>query len=94
MHDFSCSDPALMNYPIMKEVTRYYKETQEGVEYMCKAFEEVRNEGYSRGMQQGASEEKLSNIRSLMENTGWSAQKAMDTLNVSPADQAKYAAML
>lgn len=94
MHDFSCSDPALMNYPIMKEVTRYYKETQEGVEYMCKAFEEVRNEGYSRGMQQGASEEKLSNIRSLMENTGWSAQKAMDTLNVSPAEQAKYAAML
>jgi len=26
---------------------------EKGVEYMCKAFEEVRNEGYVLGMQQG-----------------------------------------
>ena len=53
MHDFSCSDPSQMNYPLMEEITRYYKETQEGVEYMCAAFEEVRKDGYDRGMQQG-----------------------------------------
>ena len=53
MHDFSCWDPDDMNYPLMEEATRYYKETEEGVEYMCKAFEEVRNEGFNRGMQQG-----------------------------------------
>ena len=29
----------------MKETTRYYKETPEGVEIMCKAFEETRREG-------------------------------------------------
>ena len=41
MHDFSCWDPAEMNYELLKNATRYYKETQEGVEYMCKAFEEL-----------------------------------------------------
>ena len=33
-----------MNFDLMKQATRYYKETQEGVEYMCRAFEETRNE--------------------------------------------------
>ena len=29
MHDFSCSDPSRMNFSLMEETTRYYKETQE-----------------------------------------------------------------
>ena len=69
---------------------------------MCKAFEEVRNESFSRGMQegmqqgmqQGAEVEKLSNIKSLMDTTNWAAPQAMDALKIPKADQAKYAAML
>jgi hypothetical protein len=33
-----------MYYDEMKGITRYFKETPEGVEYMCKAFEETRNQ--------------------------------------------------
>ena len=45
MHDFCCWDPDDMNYDLMKETARFYKETPEGVEIMCKAFEETRREG-------------------------------------------------
>lgn len=31
MHDFSCSDPNLMNFPLLEEMTRYYKETRGGI---------------------------------------------------------------
>ena len=44
MHDFGCSDPEDMNYELMKETTRYYKENPEGVKIVCMAFEESRNE--------------------------------------------------
>ena len=48
MHDFSCWDPDDMNYDLLKETTRYYKENPKGVEIMCRAFEETRNEGAMR----------------------------------------------
>ena len=44
MHDFSCWDPDDMNFELLKSAARYYKENPEGVEIMCKAFEETRNE--------------------------------------------------
>lgn len=45
MHDFCCWDPDDMTFDLMKETARYYKENPEGVEIMCKAFEETRREG-------------------------------------------------
>ena len=53
-------------------------------------FEEVRAESRAEGRQ----EEKINNLKAMMENTGWSAEKAMDTLNIPKQEQAKYAAML
>ena len=44
MHDFSCSNPDDMINSDMAEVARYYKENEEGVEAMCKAMEDMRNE--------------------------------------------------
>ena len=94
MHDFSCSDPSRMNFPLMEETTRYYKETQEGVEYMCKAFEEVRNEGYARGMQQGMQQNAINNIRTLMETMNWNPLQAMNALKIPEDEQQKYVQLL
>ena len=94
MHDFSCWDPAEMNYELLKDATKYYKETQEGVEYMCKAFEEVRAEGRVEGRVEGRQEKELSNVRTLMETMSLTAQQAMDALRVPAEEQAKYAKML
>ena len=48
MHDFRCCDAKDMYFKEMKEITHHFKETEEGVEYMCRAFEETRMEGEMR----------------------------------------------
>ena len=48
MHDFRCSDPNDMLDDKMAAKTRYFKETEEGVEYMCKAIEDMRNDNSVR----------------------------------------------
>ncbi len=48
MHDFCCCDPDDMEHPLMRETTKYYKENPKGVEIMCRAFEEVRDESARR----------------------------------------------
>ena len=40
MHDFRCTNADDMNFELMAQATRYYKNTPEGVSYMCKVMEE------------------------------------------------------
>ena len=57
---------------------------------MCKAMEDMRNEALERGR-----EEKLvENIRSLMQTLKFSAQQAMDALQVPLDKQNSYIAKL
>ena len=44
MHDFTCTDPDDMNYPLLAQRVRYFKEDTKGVTTMCKAMEEMRAE--------------------------------------------------
>lgn len=44
IHDFRCSKAEDMLLPPLADRTRYFKETPEGVEYMCKAMEDRINE--------------------------------------------------
>ena len=44
MYDFSCTDAKDMNYKILADRVRYFKEDAKGVETMCKSMEEMRNE--------------------------------------------------
>jgi len=44
MHDFRCSDADDMKLKLLADRTRYFKETKEGVSYMCKINEKMRNE--------------------------------------------------
>lgn len=41
MHDFSCTDADDMNYGKLSDRVRYFKETEEGVEAMSRAMEEL-----------------------------------------------------
>lgn len=45
MHDFRCWNPDDMNYELMKNTAKYYKEDPKGVAIMCEAFEETRKAG-------------------------------------------------
>lgn len=79
-----------MNFDLMREATKYYKENPEGVEFMCRAFEETRNEGILKGREQAYIE----NIKSMMETLKLTAEQAMDALKIPVSEQPKYAAKL
>ena len=50
MHDFSCTQPENMNYKILADRARFFKESKEGVAIICKAMEDMRNQTLKEGM--------------------------------------------
>ena len=86
MHDFMCSDPDEMYTDLMAERTRYLKSDPKGVEMMCKAMEEMREDVEQRTM--------VTAIKNVMETLKFTAQQAMDALKIPAADQPKYLAKL
>ena len=66
--------------------TRYFKEDPEGVRYMCKAMEDMRNETKDNTI--------IENIRNLMDTVKWTAQQAMDALKIPVDEQSKYLSKL
>ena len=48
MHDFSCTKAAEMHFPELAVKARYFKETEEGRQSMCKVLEDMREETAER----------------------------------------------
>ena len=98
MHDFSCWDPDEMNYDLMRDASKYFKEDPKGVAFMCRTFEEIRNEGIAQGIaqgiEQGIEQNRLNSISSLMNTMKLSAHEAMNALMIPPEDQADLLAKL
>ena len=57
---------------------------------MCKAMEELREESFQRGINQG----RLDSIKNVMRTLKYTAQQAMDLLGIPVAEQPKYLAKL
>ena len=53
MHDFSCTDAADMYYGTLADRVRFFKESKEGIEIMCRAMEDMRNESLQEGIREG-----------------------------------------
>ena len=81
MHDFSCTDPQDMKYPVLADRVRYFKEDTKGVTTMCKAMEEMRDET--------ALETLLMSVRNLMKNMNLNPEQAMAALGVPEKDKKK-----
>ena len=56
MYDFACTNPRGMNYKMLADRARYFKEDEGGVAIMCKAMEDMRNESLKEGMKKGREE--------------------------------------
>ena len=54
MHDFSCIDAADMYYGTLADRVRFFKESKEGIEIMCRAMEDMRNQTLKEGMKEVA----------------------------------------
>lgn len=65
MHDFHCKNADEMYSSILADRVRSIKETQKGVDDMCKEMEKIYIEGMEKGIEQGRREEKSENARSL-----------------------------
>ena len=66
MQDFTCTNPNDMNYPVLAQRVRYFKEYTKGVATMCRAFEEVREDGKLEGKLEGARDNSLEVARSML----------------------------
>lgn len=68
------------------EITRYYKETKEGQEAMCKAMEDRIEKENIRI--------RVLDIKTIMEKLTYSAEQAMEFLNIPCSEYPKYKSML
>jgi len=50
MHDFSCTNAEDMYYRTLADRVRFFKESKEGIEIMCRAMEDMRNQTLKEGM--------------------------------------------
>lgn len=80
MHDFSCTDPNQMNYPVLAQRVRYFKEDTKGVTNMCRIMEEVREES--------AREAKIE-IAQKMLNTGKMSYEEISDFVDLPVEEIK-----
>ncbi|MDE7477767.1 MAG: Rpn family recombination-promoting nuclease/putative transposase [Lachnospiraceae bacterium] len=90
MHDFNCMNADDMNFELVAERTRYFKENPEGVSRMCKMMEDMRNETRNETTERVI----LQSIKSLMETMKLTADQAMDALKISDNDKVKYVGRL
>ena len=86
MHDFHCADADDMYSPVLADRVRELKETQEGVEDMCREMEKIYNEGRVEGEEKGRREgqiaEKKATARSLAD-MGMPMEKIAQAVRVS-----------
>ena len=82
MHDFLCSDPDDMKTKLLADKARYLKSNPEGVKLMCKAMEDLREESIQRGRLEGIDQNRIENIKTVMEKLAYTAKQAMDFLNI------------
>ncbi len=90
MHDFLCSDPDDMKTKLLADKARYLKSNPEGVKLMCKAMEDLREESIQRGRLEGIDQNRIENIKTVMEKLAYTAKQAMDFLNIPVIEQPKY----
>ena len=84
MHDFFCRNPNNMHHKILTDRARYLKEDEEGVDFMCREFEEVREMGVKMGMKMGVKIGREEQLREIVANSvakGRSLEEIADFLN-------------
>ena len=86
MHDFRSSRAEEMYHKPVAERTRQLKETEKGVEEVCRQIEERCRRERQEGRREGRQEGILSSVRILMEKMGLTMDAAMDFFNI-PADE-------
>lgn len=87
IHDFVSSNANEMLCKPLADVTRKYKESKEGMDFMCKAVEEYgkkeRAEGLAEGRAEGRAEEKIETVKNLLKQNLLPADKIAAAVSLS-----------
>ena len=81
MHDFSCSDWRDMKNKMLAEATRELKETEKGVDTMCRILEEMCSEARAEGRAEGIEMERRNTVFRMFKR-GDDYQSIIDLTNV------------
>ena len=92
IHDFSCKSSKEMLCQPMAEVTRQFKETEEGRTLMCKEIEEYGNAREKQGRQKGRQEGILDTIISLVRDGLLPVSEAVKRTSLSAEEIQRLAA--
>ena len=87
MHDFSCTDAADMYYGTLADRVRFFKESKEGIEIMCRAMEDMRNQTLKEGAINSAKRMLADGILTL-EKIAEYAGLSLDEVKKLKAEQA------
>ncbi|HIT42945.1 MAG TPA: Rpn family recombination-promoting nuclease/putative transposase [Candidatus Caccovicinus merdipullorum] len=86
MHDFHCKDAEKMNSEILARRVCELKETQEGVEFMCREMDAIYHEGEIHGEKRGrieGREEKAKEMAHSLASMGMPAEQIAEAAKVS-----------
>ena len=83
MHDLHCKDASDMNSKVLAERVRELKETQKGVEFMCREMEQIYSEGIEEGIEKGELK-KAKDTALSMALDGMKIDKIAQYLKVNP----------
>ncbi len=83
MHDFSCTDPADMNYGVLAGRVKFFKESEKGVSIMCKAMEDMRLEEREEGRKEGRKERNEEIAASLLKKGKLGLEDIADATELS-----------
>ncbi len=87
MHDFSCTNPSDMYYGTLADRVRFFKESKEGIEIMCRAMEDMRNQTLKEGAINSAKRMLADGILTL-EKIAEYAGLSLDEVKKLKAEQA------
>lgn len=98
MHDFHCKNADEMHSKILADRVRTLKETEKGVDNMCRELEKLcsdsKEEGRIEGRIEGRMEGVASSLRTIMAKLSLSADAAMNVLNIPENERTMYSDML
>ena len=83
MHDLHCKNASDMNSKVLAERVRELKETQKGVEFMCREMEQIYSEGMENGIEKGELK-KAKDTALSMALDGMKIDKIAQYLKVNP----------
>ncbi|MCR5661714.1 MAG: PD-(D/E)XK nuclease family transposase [bacterium] len=69
MHDFTCTEAQNIYFKELAEVVKYYKETEEGQDYMCEILDDIRKESEMRGLSKGRAAGRKEGRAEAIDNT-------------------------